>query len=245
MSPLQKKYHQASQLFIEQEKTKEAVIGIIVSGSLLYGKIDKNSDIDIHVILDPICDYRERGNTWINGIEVEYFKNPPAQINAYFQKEKKSPHTAHMLAHGQVAYSTSPIIEELIFTAKNIIKESPPQLKPFEIEFEKYFIDDYYKYFEDALINKDLVGTTIIRLKIINRSIDIFCKIHQIRRGKDKRITQQIGSLNPDFNKKIEEALQENWNSIMAITELRFATENLLGGQRTKEWKLRSPLDLV
>ena len=58
--------------------------------SMKYSIIDKNSDIDIHVILNPECDYRERGNLWIKGIEIEYFKNPPVQIKSYFQKEKKN-----------------------------------------------------------------------------------------------------------------------------------------------------------
>ncbi|MFK8102321.1 MAG: nucleotidyltransferase domain-containing protein [Saprospiraceae bacterium] len=244
MEAIQKRYQEASKIYVEQEKLNQAVIGIIISGSLLYSTIDKNSDIDIHVILDPNCEYRERGNTWINGIEVEYLKNPPAQIRRYFEKEKKSPHTAHMLAHGQIAYSRSRIIEELVVTAKAIIKTVPPKLKAFEIEFEKYFLDDYYKDFEDALLNKNSIGISIIRNKIINRSIDIFCKTHQIRRGKDKRLSQQIELLDPAYCQKIELAVHEKWNQITALAELRIATEELLGGRRSLEWKLKSNLDL-
>lgn len=60
MKDLRKKYHEASQAFIDKEKLKEDVLGIIVSGSMLYSTIDKNSDIDIHVILDTKCQFRER-----------------------------------------------------------------------------------------------------------------------------------------------------------------------------------------
>ena len=148
------------------------------------------------------------------------------------------------MALGEVAYSESEIIEELISTAKVIIDKTPPRLKIFEVELEKYFIDDYYKDFEDALINNDFVGVKIIRSKIINRCIDIFCKIHQIRREKDKRVSKQIEALDPAFEKIIRMALNENWNKINSIEELRITTEKLLGGRRTKEWKLRSPLDL-
>jgi hypothetical protein len=244
MIDLQKKYYEVSREYVEQEKLNKDVIGIIVSGSMMYSTIDKNSDIDIHVILDSKCDYRERGNIWIRGIEVEYFKNPPLQIESYFEKEKKSPHTAHMLAFGEVVYSQSDVIEELVNQAKSIVKETPSQLRAFEVEFEKYFIDDYYKDLEDALLNQDLVGTSIIRSKIINRSIDIFCKIHQIRRGKDKRLRSQIELLDPSFFKKIEQSLNENWAKMASIEALRIATENLLGGRRSEEWKLRSQLDL-
>ncbi len=239
-----KKYLEASKIYIEKEKIKEEVIGIIVAGSMVYSTLDKNSDIDIHVILDQNCTYRERGNTWVNGIEVEYFKNPPAQIRSYFKKEKKSPHTAQMLAEGKVVYQNSKVIDELIATAKTIINQTPPALKEFEIELDRYFIDDFYKDLDDTVINNDPVGAKLIRSKIINRCIDVFCKIHRVRREKDKRLQKQIEQLNPSFNQKVQLALLENWNETLSIEQLKIATENQLGGPRTKEWKLRSNLDL-
>lgn len=244
MEALQKRYIEASKEYVEKEKLNEDVIGIIVTGSIIYSTIDKNSDIDIYVILDPKCDYRERGNLWINDIEIEYFKNPPAQTKSYFKKETESPITAHMFAYGELVFSKSEMVEELIATAKTIIKEKPPILKGFEIEFEKYFIDDYFKDFEDALINEDFLGANIIRHKIVNRCIDIFCKLHQVRRGKDKKLSKQMEQLDPIFNDGISLTLKEDWNVMTSIKKLRIATENLLGGARTKEWKLRSKLDL-
>jgi len=78
-------YQTASKIFVNREMLDEDVIGIIVSGSSVHGKPDKNSDVDIHVILRPDCDYRERRNTWINGIEVETFKKHPALSLHTFQ----------------------------------------------------------------------------------------------------------------------------------------------------------------
>ncbi|PHN02553.1 nucleotidyltransferase domain-containing protein [Flavilitoribacter nigricans] len=244
MKTLLEKYIEASQQYVEKEKLNKDAIGIVVSGSMKYATIDKNSDIDIYVILDPKCDYRERGNLWIHGIEVEYFKNPPAQIKRYFEQEKKSPHTAHMLAYGEVAYAASEIVNELVAMAKTIIGEKPQKLKDVEIEFEKYFIDDYYKDLEDALLNEDPLGVKTIRAKIINRSIDIFCKVNQIRRAKDKRLSKQIAHLDGDFHRIILEALSEDWDQERSLEKLRTKVEKLLGGRRTAEWKLRSGLDL-
>lgn len=237
-------YKEASRLYVQREKQQEDVIGIIVSGSMLYAQLDKNSDIDIHLILSPDCDYRERGNTWINGVEIEYFKNPPAQIRSYFKKEQKSPHTAHMLAFGELVYGDSEVIHELIGEAKAMIGAKPLKLRGFEIELEKYFLDDMYKDLEDALTHENFMGANLIRAKMINRCIDIFCKIYQIRRGKDKRLNQQIESIDPAFLKGIELAMGERGNGIALITQLREDTEKLLGGRRTQEWKLRSGLDL-
>lgn len=244
MEDLQKKYLEACKVFVDQEKIKDEVIGIIVAGSFIYSTLDKNSDIDIHVILDSECKYRERGNTWINGIEVEYFKNPPAQIRSYFEKETKSPHTAHMLADGKIVYQNSEIIDDLIATAKSIMQQKPPELKPFEIELNRYFIDDIYKDLEDTIINQDVVAAKIIRHKIVDRCIEVFCKVYQIRREKDKRLRKQLEQLDPDFQKKTHLAIVEEWKETSAVQQLRNATENLLGGPRTKEWKLRSQLDL-
>jgi predicted nucleotidyltransferase len=238
-------YIEASKVYIDQEKLNEDVIGIIVSGSIVHSRLDKNSDIDIQVILSPDCDYRERGNTWIDGIEIEYFKNPPAQISTYLEREKARPLAAHMLAHGHIAYNASPIIDELVAAAGAIIDEAPPALTPHELAFEKYFLDDYYKDLEDAQINKDVLGTSLIRHKIINRCIDVFCKAHRVRRGKDKRIEEQLRNIDPAFITCIAAALSEPPLKTGSITTLRIATERLLGGARSKEWKLRSGLDLM
>ena len=67
---------------------------------------------------------------------------------------------------------------------------------------------------------------------------------HQVRREKDKRLSKQIELLDPTFENKISLTLSENWNNNSSIEQLRTATESLLGGRRTKEWKLRSQLDL-
>ena len=82
MEALKQKFQEACNQFCALEQQKEEVIGIIVSGSFIHSTIDLYSDIDVYVILDPSCAYRERGNTWIKGVEIEYFQNPPEQIRA-------------------------------------------------------------------------------------------------------------------------------------------------------------------
>lgn len=243
MEEIRERYNQACKEYIESEMKKEEVIGILVTGSFLYSTIDKNSDIDVHVILSPSCDYRIRGNLWINGIEIEYFKNPPAQILSYFKKEKTL-HSAYMFTYGEVVYDQAEIMDELVATATAIIEQKPPELTAFQIELAKYFIDDYYKDFEDAVENDDFPGAKILRDRIVNKCIDVFCNLHQIRRQKDKRLSKQIKQLDPAFNQKIVETLSEKWNETTSLILLRSATEKLLGGPRTKVWKLKSKLDL-
>ena len=238
------KYIKASDKFVSQVKLDKDVMGIIVSGSLIYSRIDKNSDIDIFVILKNGCQYRERGNTWIGGVEIEYFKNPPSQIRSYFKKELRSPHTAHMLAFGRLVYSSSDEVKDLISEAKQIIAKQPPKISATQIELEKYFIDDQFKDLEDSIINEEELASIIIRNKTINRCIDIFCSIHQIRRDKDKRLKEQIKAIDENYLNSMNASLLESWNKLGNIEELRILTEELLGGRRSKEWILKTDLDI-
>jgi len=149
-----------------------------------------------------------------------------------------------MFAHGEVVYKNSEIIDELKLEAEAIISKEPPGLKKFEIELEKYFIDDHFKDHEDAVINKDLIGSLLIRNKIIDRCIAILFKVQQVRRSKDKRLSDKIELLDPRFRKRVEMALKENWNEIRYLNDLRNGIDELLGGKRSRVWKLRSKLDL-
>jgi len=196
------------------------------------------------VILDNACQFRERGNTWIDGIEIEYFKNPPSQIRKYFASESSSPHTAHMLAYGELVYCESEEVKELIKEAKIIIDKRPTKLNAIQVEFEKYFVDDLFKDLEDSILNKDDVASIIIRNKLIDRCVDVFCKVHQIRREKDKRIYEQIKSIDKRFLISLKSALNENWEEMNDLKGLTGLTEDLLGGPRSKEWIIKSDLDL-
>ena len=79
------------------------VLGIILTGSYVYGILDKNSDLDICIITKN-SKTLERGSTWVDNVEIDYFISPLKQIEAYFQqdKTKQSRNTAHMLANSQI-----------------------------------------------------------------------------------------------------------------------------------------------
>lgn len=238
------KFKTAYQAYVQQEKSNPDILGIIVAGSYVYAELDENSDLDIYVILDEKCEYRERGNTWVNEVEIEYFKNPPQQIRSYFQKEKNSPHTAHMIANGIVVYQKSEIINELRAEAKSILLTSPEKIKPIEIELWRYFVDDLFKDLEDVLLKENIFSASFIKNDLIEKSITLFCKTHQIRRTKHKRLEAQIEKIDPDFVKILKLAIENNWKKNQSMSQLKSYLTNLLQGERPKEWKLRSPLDL-
>lgn len=236
-------FQAACDIYVEQIRDHPDVIGILVSGSFVDGKIDANSDIDIYILLDPSCDYRERGNTWINGVEIEYFMNPPQQIRAYFRNEKV-PHTAHMLAYGKVLYRKSDLLDQLIVEAKQIMGKKPSAAKQVQVELWKYHLDDLWKDLEDSRKMGNELAAILLKNQIVEMSLELFCKKHRIWRTKHKRLAVQLKEIDPTFLAIVEDAVRSGWPDFMGLRALRDYSEELLGGERSREWKLRSPLEL-
>lgn len=233
----------ACDTYVEKIREQPDVIGILVSGSFVHGRISKNSDIDIYIVLRPECDFRERGNTWVNGVEVEYFMNPPRQIRAYYRQEV-SPHTAHMFAHGKIVYRASEIVDELVREAVHLMQQLPAPLREVQIELAKYQLDDLWKDLEDSLEKDDDLAARLIRNQILNMSIDLFCKKHRIWRTKHKRLAKQLRALDPHFLELVREATHTDWPDFAGLVPLKAYIADLLGGERSREWQLRSPLAL-
>lgn len=51
------KYRTAAQKFIDYTIQDEDVIGVVLSGSLIYASVDPHSDIDVYIILNEKCEY--------------------------------------------------------------------------------------------------------------------------------------------------------------------------------------------
>ena len=241
---IHQRFQIACDTFVKKEKSNPDVIGVIVAGSFIYGDLDPNSDIDIFIILNPNCETRERGNTWINNVEIEYFKNPPQQIRNYFLKEKNSPHTAHMIAHGKVVFQNSSVIDELRREAQLILDSLPTPIQEIEIELGKYFLDDMFKDLDDVILKNDMFAIPLVQHGLINKCIDLFCKINQIQRMKHKRLEVQLSSIDSRFCEILESVMQPDWKENNSIENLKSYMANILGGERTKEWFLKNPLDL-
>ena len=101
MNDLKPKFDLALNKFAEKHKQNKHVIAILVTGSYIHSKPDKNSDLDVCIIVDESTT-RERGNTWVNGVEIEYFINPVKQVRHSFDTEIDSPQLAHMFANSKV-----------------------------------------------------------------------------------------------------------------------------------------------
>lgn len=242
---IEEKYKQALDIFVEKHKKNNNVIAILVSGSIIHSKPDKNSDLDVHVILSKSTT-RERGNTWINDIEVEYFINPINQIEHYFKTEINAPHTAHMLANSLVLYKKDNTIDRLIHRAKITMSKKLPKMSKVGIENAKYHIDDIKKDLEDVYLKQDLFAFNLIFSTLLSECLKIFYEIKQEPIEKSKRVEWSIEKIDNKFKNIFVKAnteidIDKRYNSANAVADY---IEKLLGGKRSKEWKLKGKLTI-
>jgi hypothetical protein len=78
--------------------------GVLVGGSVVQGKGDRTSDLDLYVVhAEP---WRQRLQLRFDGVPCEIFVNPPAAIEGYLRTEagERRPITAHLLATGEIVF---------------------------------------------------------------------------------------------------------------------------------------------
>jgi len=238
------KYKKALEKFVEKYRTNKNVIGIILSGSFVHSKLDKNSDLDVFIVLKEGLK-EERGNTWIDGIEIEYFMNPVKQVEEYFKREKNggdSPSTAHMFVNSIVLLKKDNCLDRLIRQAKIILDKKLPRMTKNDREYLKYVIDDYQKDLEDVYIREDYFVFRLVAYKLINLCLEGFYKTKRIPARKYKGLRIYLKKFDKKFERLFSDAIIETDFSgkFRKINKLIRYVEELLGGKRTKEWKLKS-----
>ena len=75
--------YETIQEFLEKNQylQDKHVLGVLFYGSYKYGLNNKNSDIDLHIIYDDSNpEHLIRGNTFVNGIRIEYFEKTISEI---------------------------------------------------------------------------------------------------------------------------------------------------------------------
>ncbi len=245
---IDKKVFEAVKKFAAKYTKPPHVLAVILSGSHHHDKPDKNSDLDVYIVLDK-GKFRERGNTFVNGYEVEYFVNPLKQVEKYL-KDEANPHvnpcTAHMFSNCQVIYQKGKTLDRLRKTAEKLIKKEHAKLKKTEVEMAKYALDDLRKDLDDVFTRMDDFSIMAVSNQILEQCLETFFRIKRTSRDKPKRLQAQLKKLDKKFEKLYTDAkLEPNINRrIKKLNSLIDYVENLLGGKRSKEWKLKSKTEV-
>lgn len=177
-------------------------IGIIVSGSIIRGNPDLNSDFDIYVIHKDT--FRQRIQRYFDGIPCEIFINNFRHVYGYLEQEHKEnrPVTAHMISTGKVIDGADNLkLQKLIQSAKEFLMKSPPLTDTKRINM-RYAISTL---FEDATDVKDtdiLTGTYFLN-KLVSDIIDYTFRNNCIPLPRPKERIQYLEQNYPDIGKLI------------------------------------------
>lgn len=238
-------HFQALNTFVDQWSKNEDLVFMILTGSFVHGDASPNSDLDVFVILKNSIMWRKRGNTFIEGVEIEYFINPVKQIEYYLEDEyPSSKNTADMFCNSILLIEKIPgELERLRKLAKNAIDKPLPKPNDYELYMAKYNLDDQRKDLLDAVEEKDPFVFYLVYNQILSECQQIFLKFNQEYRNKPKRLKQYYPSIKN--GKRFTELLSKSITEIMlnnslercynSIHKLIMFTEDMIGGARPKE----------
>ncbi|UYP46024.1 hypothetical protein NEF87_002309 [Candidatus Lokiarchaeum ossiferum] len=137
-------WEKALNKFLTKWKYQQKTVGVLVCGSFITGSPTKQSDLDVHIVLSADTSFRERGNQIVDGILIEYFANPPAQIEQYFKEDFESYSRVAMVQFltGYIISDPHGIVHQLKVKAKEWFDRPLPSLNESMLELEKYSLWD-------------------------------------------------------------------------------------------------------
>jgi predicted nucleotidyltransferase len=173
-------------------------VGIIVTGSIMRGNPDLNSDFDIFVIHED--NYRQRIQKYFKGVPCEIFINNFTHIYSYFEKELENnrPVSAHMISTGKLIMGDDhPGIKQLIQTAHEFLLKTP-LMTGSKITRLKYAISTL---FEDAtdVMETDPVTSTWLLNKLVSDIIDYLFLINRTSFPRPKERIKYLQANYPDL----------------------------------------------
>ncbi len=149
-------WQQAVDRFLADWRDRPEVTGALVCGSYVTGDPSVHSDLDLHIILQPDCPWRERGNRWVHGFHIEYFANPVGKHREYAAEDEANRRTVnnHMFATGKLLFDTSGDLTSVVKQAQKDLElrenEGFPRTKGAALEIVKYQLWDMRDNLEEA-----------------------------------------------------------------------------------------------
>ncbi|HYF49799.1 MAG TPA: nucleotidyltransferase domain-containing protein [Planctomycetota bacterium] len=160
----------ALEKFLVRYSHRKDVTAAVACGSFVTGNPSPRSDVDVHLVLDPHTKWRERGNHIINGIMIEYFANPPAQIRQYFKNDHavQRQNDATMFVTGRILFDRRGDARRLKREAQRWLRRPFKTRPPWRRSLDRYAIFDHYDNFVDAAEQRaydaDLIYFNWVRL---------------------------------------------------------------------------------
>jgi len=237
---MQDKFDKALWEALKYFKKKRNILGILVSGSYVYGNLSKNSDIDLFIVMEDL-QWREKGIKIFNGVEVEYFLQPYSQILKYFERESENLKrtTISIFSSGKILFDPQNKLKELVRVAKRLSTKKLPSVPKARVDLIKYFVEDDLKDLSDATENKDVALANLIINSLFYDILDNYFLLERFPKPKSKYLLSAIKD--KEFRNKVTIFLNSNsietrTNSINKLAECFL---KLNGGRLPKEHKFR------
>jgi hypothetical protein len=221
----------AAEAFIRGELEVRAMV---VSGTVVRGTGQANSDLDIVVVHD--APWRQRLQRFFNGVPTEMFVNPPFQIRRQMENDARSarPVMAHMLATGHLLQDDPAGIGAALQEEAHANLAAGPVVDPEWLELRRYGIAGI---FEDAidLINIDPERAQAFAVQAVIEAIEWWFPAHGHWLPRAKTLLSEFEGHVPDWSVQARRALRAP-NAANAIAEATPLIQHLLGGTGFFEW---------
>jgi hypothetical protein len=214
------------------------VLGIIASGTIIRGKPDPTSDLDIYVV--HAKPERQMIQKFFNRIPAQIFLNPPHRIPQYFVEESREgrPITAHMLATGFVVFDNHPIVNDLRHQATTVLAEGSTPLED-QLNFHRYNAADRFENVLDVADSDPVTANMLLNLVVYEMLHYYFLKQRLFMpRDKDllKAVSQHhpvLGQISRDFYQA--EKLDQRLTFAQQIADITIETRGFFEWQTQRE----------
>lgn len=186
--------------FLEHWEHRALIEGVLLTGSSSVGNESQNSDVDLQILLSD-AGLRERGNQIVDGVMVEYFANPAANIFSYLNAEVNSYHrpTIRMFATGKIVLDKSGIMEKAHQRAKALLAVPLPKFNENEISYAKYSIWDCMDDLEMPYRTGD-IGFQYVFYLNLNKVLNHYCRFLGVELTSPSKQSAQF--MDSEFRKR-------------------------------------------
>lgn len=157
------------------------LIGVLATGSRVYGTPGPTSDLDAHVLI--AAPRRQRRNFVLDGLEIELFINPPSQVRRYFADGRG--HDPHMFAHGRALYDPQGVVARLQAEARQIWEAGPAPPDEPPAWLERYFPADLLRDLAD--VGDDEATASLLIAALVERLLATHYRLNRRWSAKAKR----------------------------------------------------------
>ena len=199
------------------------LVGLLFAGSAAYGTPMPNSDVDLYVLIGP--NWRQRRNRFFEGVEVEMFINPVAQIRREFDEGEWT--TVDMFSRGRVHYDPTGVVAQLAEVARRIAAEPPQTPGDAELYFIRYRPSDLIRDVED-LVDDDRASAEMLMGVALQTALDAYWQIRGLHPPKPKLLLEAFRTEAPELAPHVDHITDVSHQLEDRIARLRGLCELVL-----------------